>query len=217
MPTDTTFRSWRLATAQTMLNTGSFRIVLCNGGDLTEASTAAEIVSNEVVGNGYSRESVSFGAVEIDSSTGFAKIPTEINTIVSASGGDITYDAVVLWKNADSIGALEVSSINTSTNRLTVTGHGLSDGDKCAVTSTDLLPGGVISNTLYYIKSIDSNTVELYPDSGLSSIVDITSSGSGTIYLRLCNGEPARLYNVNSSTIGDGLSQTIQYTKWDFA
>lgn len=218
MPSDSTFSSWKVLTGQTLINSSyTFRIILCNGGSLSTTSTAAQIVSNEVIGNGYSRPSLTFGTVAYDSGDSRAEIPGTVSGTFTASGGSIQYDAVVLWRGADSVAALTVSSVNTGTDRLTVTSHGRTNGDKCAVTSTTSLPGGISANTLYYIKSIDANTIELYTDSGLTSLVDITSSGSGTIRLRLANGDPARIYTTTTQTINDGSSQTVQYTSWNFA
>lgn len=218
MPSDSTFNSWKVLSGQTMINSAyTFRILLCNGGSLTTASTAATIVSNEVVGNGYSRPSLTFGTVAYDSGDARAEIPSTVSGTFTASGGSIQYDTIVLWRGADSVTALTVGSIDTSTNRLTITSHGRTNGDKVAVTATTTIPSGISANTLYYVKSIDANTVELYTDSGLTSIVDITSSGSGTIRLRLCNGDPARIYTTSTQTINDGSSQTVQYTSWNFA
>lgn len=76
-----------------------------------------------------------------------------------------------------------VTSIDTSTNRITITSHGCSVyGTPIAFTAGTLptVAGTALAlNTTYYGKWVTNNAFELYYDSALSSIVDFTGSGSG--------------------------------------
>jgi len=75
-----------------------------------------------------------------------------------------------------------VSSIDTGTETLTSNSHGFSDGDEVKVYATTTIPAGLSDNRTYYIVSSATNTFKLATTSG-GSAVDITSAGSGTIYV----------------------------------
>jgi hypothetical protein len=80
--------------------------------------------------------------------------------------------------------------VDTSTNRITVTGHSFTNGDYASLTTTGTLPGGLSSatDTKYYVSVVDANTIELYSDRQLTSIVDITSNaGGGTHTISITN------------------------------
>lgn len=111
----------------------------------------------------------------------------------SASGANLNYNAIATLINGASVANQVVSAINTSTDRLTVTAHGLADATPVSLTVDT---GGtyptngqsVTGATEVYTKSIDANTLELYTDVGLTTKVDFSSAGSGTLRLRNCSG-----------------------------
>lgn len=73
------------------------------------------------------------------------------------------------------------ADVNTSADRITVTGHGFTNGDAVKLFSTGTLPTGVAHLRQYYAKVIDANTLELHRDSGLTLLINITAaSGGGT-------------------------------------
>ena len=71
------------------------------------------------------------------------------------------------------------ANVTTGTDRITVTGHPFSNSDLALLTTTGTLPAGLATSTRYYIKSIDADTIELYSDQTLASIVDITAAAGG--------------------------------------
>lgn len=73
-----------------------------------------------------------------------------------------------------------ITAVDTATNRLTVS-HGLPSTWKVQVSSTGTLPSPLVAATDYYAKIISPTVIELYTDEALSSIVDLTTAGSGTI------------------------------------
>jgi hypothetical protein len=89
--------------------------------------------------------------------------------------------------------------INTTTNRLTVTAHGLSDADPVTLGTTAGIPTMATTpwtaGTIYYAKSIDTNTIELYREVGLSTIVDFTDDGTGSLLIAKDNA--LQLYLLN--------------------
>lgn len=58
----------------------------------------------------------------------------------------------------------EDTSINISTDRISITGHGLTTGEGVCwrLKTTGTLPTGISASAYYYVRSIDANTIELY-------------------------------------------------------
>lgn len=82
-------------------------------------------------------------------------------------------------------------TVNTSDDYLTCIGHGLSDGDKIVLKSTDTLPNPLVNYNRYYVKVVNTDNVRLYYDKALlwddtalnvanDRHVNITNSGTGT-------------------------------------
>jgi len=72
-----------------------------------------------------------------------------------------------------------VSSVNTGTETITVTNHGFYDGQPVYFSATTI--GGLSANTIYYILNSTTNTFQLSSTFGSSAVVNLTSSGTGTI------------------------------------
>lgn len=77
------------------------------------------------------------------------------------------------------------TNVNTGTNVITITDHGLADGVSCVVSSSgiNVLPAPLLSGGTFYIKVMGSNSISLYSDSALTTLVDLTTAGSGTTVL----------------------------------
>jgi len=78
-----------------------------------------------------------------------------------------------------------ISSVNTSTNTITLagSGHGLSTGDEVYLTlgSGAAAPGGLAISQRYFIHYVSGATIRLsLADNTLGSALNITSAGSGT-------------------------------------
>lgn len=138
----------------------------------------------------------------------------------SASGGSLTYTHVVLLLDAAADGqagaAVTASSgVNTSTDTITATGHGLTDNAAVTVTADagGSLPGGLTAGTLYYVDSTGTDTLTLHTATPVAAgnRVDLTSTGSGTLRVRKCAGSVYGVLSESAAvTIADG--QTIAYT-----
>jgi len=74
------------------------------------------------------------------------------------------------------------ANVNTTTDRITITSHGFSNADGVKLWTTGgALPTGIAHLKQYYAKAIDANTIELYRDSGLTLLINITAAtGGGT-------------------------------------
>lgn len=76
-------------------------------------------------------------------------------------------------------GTGQTFTANASTDIITATTHGLSNGNILVLTSTSALPGGLSANTVYYVISVTTNTFQLSATSG-GSAINITDTGTGT-------------------------------------
>jgi len=89
--------------------------------------------------------------------------------------------------------SLAVSAINTTSNQLTVTAHGLATADDVLVhmstggTMPALASGTLSNSTRYYVKVVDANTLTLHVDAAAATAgtgaLDFTDSGTGTLYV----------------------------------
>jgi hypothetical protein len=105
----------------------------------------------------------------------------------------------VLWPYASTaLGSLitpqsqAVSALNTTSDQLTVTGHGLSTG---AAVLVHMSTGGTLpaaspslsQTTTYYVRAVDANTLQLHDTEAHASAntdkVNFSDSGTGTLYI----------------------------------
>jgi len=81
--------------------------------------------------------------------------------------------------NAQSTGS--GGDVNTTTSRITLSGHGLSNGDAVIYSNqSNTSIGGLVNNRGYFIKVIDSSTVELYSNYALGAGDQILFTSSST-------------------------------------
>ena len=85
------------------------------------------------------------------------------------------------------------TDVNTTSDEITITGHGFETGDAVELSSTTTLPAGISASTTYAIEVVDANTILLHEDtsalidafqnayaSTAGGEVDITDQGTGT-------------------------------------
>lgn len=79
-------------------------------------------------------------------------------------------------------------SIDASTDVITKASHGITENCPVVITSTSSVPGGTTSGQVYYAVSVASNTLKIAKEPS-GAAVDITDTGSGTVYLQVvCSG-----------------------------
>jgi len=76
-------------------------------------------------------------------------------------------------------------AINTVSNIITIPDHGLLNGDSvyyyADLNISGNLPAlGLIDNSIYFVKVISANTIQLFNDNGLAYLADIQTGGVGT-------------------------------------
>ena len=106
-----------------------------------------------------------------------------------------------------------------ATDIITSASHGLSNGDAVVLTTTDTLPAGLSTETIYYVMAVTANTFKLSTDKpdGVNDnvTVDITDTGTGThTYTIASVGMPIhvgdyRHKNIVLATNGMGAGDTI--------
>jgi hypothetical protein len=68
-------------------------------------------------------------------------------------------------------------SVNYTDSRITITNHGLGNGDPVSYDTIGNTPiGGLLNEQVYYVKVIDTNTIELYEGFALLNQVEFTST-----------------------------------------
>lgn len=87
---------------------------------------------------------------------------------------------------------------NAATDTLTSAAHGLAANDIVRITSTGTFPGGLTSDTPYYVISVTTNTFQL-ATTRAGSAIDITSAGSGTHSFTLLFSENKVLTSISGS------------------
>jgi len=72
-------------------------------------------------------------------------------------------------------------AVNTTTNRIVISSHGFTSGDPVTYSSSPNPPlSGLLNGSVYYVKVIDANTIELYDDFALINQMNILSTGIGS-------------------------------------
>jgi hypothetical protein len=104
------------------------------------------------------------------------------------------------------------SNVNYGTNRITITAHGLTNGDSVMYNpGINASIGNLSSVVPYYIKRIDADTIELYSEYNLTTIVVLGTSSSGThsLVISAINITNNRLYSVSHGlSTGNAVTMT---------
>ena len=109
---------------------------------------------------------------------------------------------------------VKVTAVDAGANTFTSSGHPFGDDDPVRVISIGGgLPGNVVLGTIYYIKVIDANTVQISDTVG-GATFDISTAGSGTIYLVRQIDAAAALFSPVSGVLPAGsLREQLTYLR----
>jgi len=73
------------------------------------------------------------------------------------------------------------TDVDTNTNQITIIGHGFTSGDPVTyISSPNTALSGLLNQTVYYVKSLGSDIIELYEDYSLLNVMNILSTGTGS-------------------------------------
>lgn len=98
------------------------------------------------------------------------------------------YDGATLIRDFATTKTFVDANVNTSTDRITLTGHGYESGTMVRPTNSGgALPGGLTSGTLYTVRAYDANTISIHTGAGsiahagvsTTGRVDLTSAAGG--------------------------------------
>lgn len=194
----------------------SFRMLLCDASgwpsDTLDLTLEQAIASEVAEANGYVRASVAPSSAAAENATK-TRVDRALPTATfTASASQYSYSGYVLLPNAASA-ANKAATADNTTNRLTVTAHGITNGDRLMLTtdSGGSLPTGLSATTRYYGKSIDTDTLELYTDAGLTILATFTSDGS-SLRLRYANGKAPWAKKLSSTRTIDSAGSDHEIT-----
>ncbi len=126
---------------------------------------------------------------------------TITNNIIRDFDGD--YGIFVAAQFSDSIDDTFVDGdVTVGTDQITLTAHSFNDGNSVVLTTTGTLPAGLSTEDVYYVSDVDSNTIALYTDKELTSIVDITAAAGGGTHT--ITHMPGSNINVSHNSIEQG-------------
>lgn len=75
------------------------------------------------------------------------------------------------------------TDVDTATDEITLTAHGLENFQRIQFTSSGTVPGGLTASTTYYVIVVDANTIQVassYGNAFAGTQIDITTVGTGT-------------------------------------
>lgn len=179
------------------------------------------------VSNGYSRFYSGALPAGVYSATSGSNEQPALDVEFSATGGSITYTHILLLLNSYTtgsytsglgpsslIGTVSLSTgVDLTANELTLDSNhdDVSDGDACTVTLDQggTIPTGLTAGTLYYIDETGVDKITLHTATPVASgnIVDITTTGVGTLRVRRCRGS---VYNVMAETAANVINDSAK-------
>jgi hypothetical protein len=168
-------------------NPAKYYLCLADTTLLTRASTRADFIGAELLQqNGYARANMVFPDSGTFSNSNKRHDAPLVTGDFLADGGSLQFQTVFLIANGNATAnkTFADTDVNASTNVITVTSHGLSTGNEVLIQAQagSTLPTGLVSGTIYKVIGTTTNSFQVSTD-GVTPI-DITSTGSGTFYLR---------------------------------
>lgn len=220
MAVTTTVTQAELARVMATAYTGrQVAVALVNASDVpsVNAGIAAWLRYELPPSNGYARfvsSTLNDGAYSAGNTRWqHEPIPVEF----TATDGSLSYThlvAIIGGAATGQVGAAltATTAVNASTDRITVTGHGLTTGAPIGITvdSGGTLPGGLTAGTLYYALVVDADTISLMVSPTGTTAIDLTTTGTGTLRIRNCAGT---IHSVMTETaqVTIAAGQTIAY------
>jgi hypothetical protein len=157
------------------------------GNTASAADVAAEL--NQLVNNDNSQDTritaIEDEAVSLTGVKTFTSNPKTNGIDERNSNTGVTLDGVLCKDSAVKVAVqgADIASVDTGTDTITTSAdHGLSDAQPIKFVTDNTLPSPLSASTTYYAKipSASTDTLQVYTDAGLSSLVNITTSGTGS-------------------------------------
>lgn len=186
------------------------------GANLTVSDTKAIWVARENTTDGITRKLFQWTVDgSYDPSDGRWEMPT-IDVIESATTTAVEFYQwfALVDGSANRPVSFASTAIDVGTNRVTIASHGLSNGEPFVLVpgAGGTLPAPLASDAqpyLYYALSVTTNDFQVSRD-GIAT-VDLTTQGSGDIWLKYAKGQVERLCTYDElQTLNPGQSITYQ-------
>lgn len=174
-------------------------------------STPETAFSSELLPiNGYQRIKSAIADTEPTKIGSSLELPP-IKASFTASGGSLTWQSVFVILGGSDISAksFEADDVTPTADAIALTDHGLANGDRLMF-SGDALPGGISGTIRYYVRVLSANSISLYTDAALTTLVNISSSGSGIMQARYASGIIAAII-AESPAIALEANQSYNY------
>ncbi|MGK7926889.1 MAG: hypothetical protein AB4290_16880 [Spirulina sp.] len=195
----------------------SFKFILADNAAWTSSTPKIDYIKTEIdEENGYSRYDLLILESEIiyDSLSKRMELSSPKRWNVTANGLALQWNGFALLANASERANALLESVNAATDTLTLTAHGLTDGDEVIIRpeAGATLPTGLTEDIFYVVNSTANNFQLSATHGGLA--IDFTDNGSGDFRLKYANGLVVQAYvNDQTQTIPDGSTQPFD---WDF-
>jgi hypothetical protein len=174
--------------------------------NLLSVSDFVSGTSKFYVGNSTSLCEYTFvGVAEVVDFTALPKSITVGNSyiLLNSARNALTYK---VWFDKGVISKTFVSAnVNTGTDRITITGHGLATNDVVTLSGSILN----LTNGTYFVIRIDANTIQLASTAG-GPALDITSAGAGTATLTHTPAEPSVANSISLRVALQTYDDTLQ-------
>lgn len=198
-----------------------------NGGTFTVNTTLQQIIANEVSSTigGYQRIEFYYQAADINTYAAGVSVDAKRITFThdGTGTGDWTFDHMAIIrvpaiKSSQSVKSvlstfdLSGTGVDIANNRIIVSNYtNFDNGDKVTISpfTGNTLPAGISAGTIYYIKKISPDKIELYSNSSLTTIVDITGISSGTGIIRNANGVLVGFHSLGTTYTVSALQSVV--------
>lgn len=197
------------------------------GSALTVNNTLAEVVVNEIsyTAGGYQRIEFFYSSSDINTYSSGVSVDAKRLTFThdGTGSGNWTFNNIAILrvpavKSSQSVKSVlstfdqSGTGVDIVNNRITVSTYtNFDDGDQVllAPPTAGLLPAGISTGTIYYVKKVSPDKIELHSNSNLSAIVDITGVSTGTGIIRNANGVLVGFHNLGASTTISALQSIV--------
>jgi uncharacterized Zn-binding protein involved in type VI secretion len=160
--------------------TRSITIPTATVGDIIEISISTGDNQYELIVKGAATVTINGGSAATEWSRLFITNEFVQLVAVSSTAWIVTVDGRIPCQGIakhESTSVGSISAVNATTDTLTVTAHGLNNGDSIRFTGTP--PTGLLTNAIYWVRNKTTDTFQVGITAGAASAVDITGTGTG--------------------------------------
>ncbi|BAS55387.1 hypothetical protein NIES2135_53280 [Leptolyngbya boryana NIES-2135] len=185
------------------------RMILLDAPSIESNPGVQEIVNLERPETGaYSRKTIASPTATFDSGQDRAEVPGLSATFTVASNQPtLTFNAIALLADTSTWANKLIDSLNAAMNRITLSSHGLSDGDLVSLTADT---GGTVPTELVgLLLTVTNATTNDFQLSDEDGVIDFGGTGILPVRVRNCQGRLVYAEQLSAQQILPGESRTI--------